>query len=103
MLTSSAPGPVLRDEMLPARGRTAFAVDRGQTVRIVDFNIFMDVPIGDGKIGIAEPLSQAGDNVDLRAETDLLVAFSNCPQERNPCNAYTPTRLRVVVFGVPPA
>ena len=52
------------------------------------FNIFMNVPIGDGKMGIAEPLSKAGDYVDLRAETDLLVAISNCPQERNPCNAY---------------
>src|SRR5581483_7725699 len=29
-------GPVLRDEMLDPRGRTAFPVDRGQTVRIVD-------------------------------------------------------------------
>jgi uncharacterized protein YcgI (DUF1989 family) len=63
------------------------------------FNIFMNVPIGDGKIGIAEPLSKAGDYIDLRAETDLLVAISNCPQERNPCNAYNPTRLRVIVFG----
>jgi len=57
----------------------------------------------DGKIGIHEPLSKAGDFIDLRAETDLLVAISSCPQERNPCNAYTPTRLRVVVFDQPPA
>jgi uncharacterized protein YcgI (DUF1989 family) len=47
------------------------------------FNIFMNVPIGDGKIGIAEPVSKAGDYVDLGG-TDLLVAISNCPQERNP-------------------
>jgi uncharacterized protein YcgI (DUF1989 family) len=67
------------------------------------FNIFMNVPIREGKIGFAEPISKAGDYIDLRAETDLLVAISNCPQERNPCNAYTPTRLRVVVFGPAPA
>jgi len=208
MSIPDAPGPILRDEMLPARGRTAFTVDRGQTVRVVDvdgqqvadfvcfqrpdtseklsvhntaliqgtihistghlllsdrcgtlmtitadtcglhdllagscsegtnrwrygvadtpncrynfeaalrpfgiplkevpysFNIFMNVPIGDGKIGIQEPVSKAGDYVDLRAETDLLVAISNCPQERNPCNAYNPTRLRVMAFGVSPA
>jgi uncharacterized protein YcgI (DUF1989 family) len=36
MLTINAPGPILRDEMLEARGRTAFPVDRGQTVRVVD-------------------------------------------------------------------
>jgi uncharacterized protein YcgI (DUF1989 family) len=80
---------------LPARVRPGYSERR--TPR------FMNVPIGDGKIGIEEPLSKAGDFVDLRAETDLLVAISNCPQERNPCNAYTPTRLRVVAFGPPPA
>jgi uncharacterized protein YcgI (DUF1989 family) len=67
------------------------------------FNIFMNVPIVDGRIRIEEPLSKAGDHIDLRAETDLLIGISNCPQERNPCNAYAPTRLRVVVFGPPPA
>jgi hypothetical protein len=208
MPTTNVPGPVLRDEMLEPRGRTAFPVDRGQTVRIVDldgqqvadlvcfrrsdtseklsvhntaliqgtihistghlllsdrcgilmtitadtcgrhdllagscsegtnrwrygvaytpncrsnfeaalqpfgiplkevpwsFNIFMNVPIEDGRIRIEEPLSKAGDLIDLRAEADLLVAISNCPQERNPCNAYKPTRLRVVLFGPPPA
>src|SRR5215470_13771689 len=36
MVLASAPGPILRDEMLPARGRTAFPVERGQTVRVVD-------------------------------------------------------------------
>ena len=36
MLTPDPPGPILRDEMLEARGRTAFTVDRGQTVRVVD-------------------------------------------------------------------
>ena len=36
MLTLSAPGPILRDEMLEARGRTAFILDRGQTVRVID-------------------------------------------------------------------
>jgi len=94
MLTTNAPGLILRDEMLEPWGRTAFPVDRGQTVRIVDV---------DGRIRIEEPLSKAGDLIDLRAETDLPVAISNCPQERNPCNAYKPTRLRVVVFGPPPA
>ena len=80
-----------------ARGVTRPAAG-GSTARL-----FMNVPIGDGKIGIEDPLSKAGDLVDLRAEMDLLVAISNGPQERNPCNAYTPTRLRVVVFGTPSA
>lgn len=37
MLTSNAPGPILRDEMLEARGRTAIPVDRDQTVGVVVF------------------------------------------------------------------
>jgi urea carboxylase-associated protein 1 len=63
------------------------------------FNIFMNVPIEDGRISIQEPVSKPGDHLDLRAEEDLLVAISNCPQERNPCNAFRPTPLRVLVYG----
>ena len=60
----------------------------------------MNVPVQpDGRMAIVEPISKPGDAVDLRAETDLIVAISNCPQERNPCNAFKPTRLRVVVDG----
>ena len=44
-----------------------------------------------------EPISKAGDYITLRAEEDLLIAISNCRQERNPCNAFKPMRLRVVV------
>jgi uncharacterized protein YcgI (DUF1989 family) len=36
MLMTNAHGPILRDETLEARGRTAFPLDRGQTVRVVD-------------------------------------------------------------------
>jgi uncharacterized protein len=34
--TTNPPGPIVRDEMLEARGRRAFTVDRGLTVRVVD-------------------------------------------------------------------
>ena len=58
------------------------------------FNIFMNVPVTDDETKIIEPVSKPGDLIDLRAECDLLVAISNCPQERNPCNAFDPTELR---------
>ena len=32
-----------------------------------------------------------GKYVELRAEMDVLVLISNCPQLNNPCNAYNPT------------
>ena len=63
------------------------------------FNVFMNMPVEpEGRISIKEPISKPGDHIDLRAETDLIVGISNCPQERNPCNAFNPTRLRVVVY-----
>jgi urea carboxylase-associated protein 1 len=63
------------------------------------FNIFMNVPIGaDASMTIAEPISRAGDYIDLRADMDCLVAISNCPQTRNACNAGTLKPLRVVVY-----
>jgi hypothetical protein len=63
------------------------------------FNVFMNVPIEGDRIWITEPISRAGDYITLRAGEDLLIAISNCPQERNPCSAFKPTRLGVVVEG----
>ncbi|HLI41357.1 MAG TPA: urea carboxylase-associated family protein [Streptosporangiaceae bacterium] len=65
----------------------------------MSFNLFMNCPIGsDGRWEIAGPTSNAGDHIDLRAEMDLLVALSNCPQDLNPCNAATLTPLRCTVY-----
>jgi uncharacterized protein YcgI (DUF1989 family) len=30
---------------------------------------------------------------------DTLVAVSNCPQVNNPCNAFNPTAVRMIVYG----
>lgn len=63
------------------------------------FNIFMNVPIGaDNSMSIREPVSKAGDYIDLRAEMDCLAAISNCPQTRNPCNAGRLKPLKVLVY-----
>ena len=35
--------------------------------------------------------------VELRAEMDVLVLVSNCPQINNPCNGFDPTPVRAVV------
>ena len=52
----------------------------------------------DGRYEIEEPDSRAGDYLDLRADMDLFVAISNCPQERNPCNGFNPTPLKAIVY-----
>ena len=60
---------------------------------------FMRVEVEpDGTMEIKEPTSRAGDFYDLRAEMDLLVAVSNCPQERNPCNGFNPTPMGIIIY-----
>ncbi|MFQ5693716.1 MAG: DUF1989 domain-containing protein [Nitrospinota bacterium] len=64
-----------------------------------NMNVFMNCPIQpDGTYSIEPPKSKAGDYTDFRADMDVLVAVSNCPQERNPCNAFNLTPLRVVRY-----
>lgn len=55
----------------------------------------------DGAYEIQEPESRSGDHIDLKAEMNLLIALSNCPQDKNPCNGFNPTALRVIVFHPP--
>lgn len=53
----------------------------------MSFNIFMNCPVHpDGGWSIVEPVSRPGDYITFVAETDVLVAISNCPQDLNPCN-----------------
>jgi uncharacterized protein len=52
----------------------------------------------DGRYEIEEPTSKPGDYIDLRADMDLFVAISNCPQDKNPCNGFNPTPLGIVVY-----
>jgi uncharacterized protein YcgI (DUF1989 family) len=45
----------------------------------------------------APATSQPGDRVVLRAEMDVMVAVSNCPQVLNPATGGRPTPIRVRV------
>jgi len=64
------------------------------------FNIFLDYPVEEGgTVAIdKDAVSKPGDHIDLRAEMDLLVSITACPQENNPCNGYNPTPIRVAVY-----
>lgn len=65
-------------------------------------NFFMHVPVAtDGSVAIAEGRSRPGDHVDLRAERDLLVVLSNCPERDNPAAGFEPTPIRVIVYAAP--
>ena len=64
-----------------------------------NINFFMYVPVAaDGAVAIAEGRSQPGDHVDLRAEMDLLVVISNCPETDNLAAGGRPTPVRAVVY-----
>lgn len=66
---------------------------------VANVNLFMYVPVAaDGAMAITEGPSKPGDHVDLRAEMDLLVAISNCPQVNNPACGYNPTPVRAIVY-----
>jgi uncharacterized protein YcgI (DUF1989 family) len=58
----------------------------------------MNVPVDDdGTLGIVDGISAPGLSVDLRADVDVIVVISNCPQINNPCNGFDPTPIRVTV------
>ena len=63
-------------------------------------NFFMNVPVSpDGKLTFEDGLSAPGKYVELRAERDVIVLISNCPQLNNPCNAYNPTPIRLLIWN----
>ena len=64
-----------------------------------NINFFMNVPVSeDGALNFADGISGPGKHVDLRAEMDVKVLISNCPQLNNPCNAYNPTPLQLMIW-----
>lgn len=62
-------------------------------------NFFMNVPVTpQGKLTFEDGVSGPGRYVELRAERDVRVLISNCPQLNNPCNGYNPTPIRVLIW-----
>jgi urea carboxylase-associated protein 1 len=64
-----------------------------------NINFFMNVPITeDGGLTFEDGISAPGKYVEMRAEMDVVVLISNCPQLNNPCNGYNPTPVEVLVW-----
>lgn len=62
-----------------------------------NINFFMNVPLtAEGGLTFEDGVSAPGKYVELRAERDVLVVISNCPQLNNPCNGYDPTAVRLL-------
>lgn len=74
----------------------------GLTKRDIGHNInfFMNVPVTpDGGLTFADGVSAPGKYVEMRAEMNVIVLISNCPQLNNPCNAYNPTPVEVLIWA----
>jgi urea carboxylase-associated protein 1 len=62
-----------------------------------NINFFMNVPVtSDGRLSFEDGVSASGKHVELRAERDLVILISNCPQLNNPCNGFDPTPVRLL-------
>ena len=74
-------------------------LDMGKRDLTCNINFFMNVPVTpDGGLTFEDGISDAGKYVELRAEMDVVVLVSNCPQLNNPCNAYNPTPARMLIW-----
>ncbi|HEY5956013.1 MAG TPA: urea amidolyase associated protein UAAP2, partial [Polyangiaceae bacterium] len=65
-----------------------------------NINFFMNVPVTpQGRLTFEDGISAPGRYVEMRAEMDITILISNCPQLNNPCNAYNPTPVRFISWS----
>lgn len=90
-----------RDNFLHALAHDTACEELSMTKRDIPSNInfFMNVPVTEsGGLEFVDGISSPGKYVEMRAEMNVLVLISNCPQLNNPCNAYNPTPIRLLVW-----
>jgi len=64
------------------------------------FNLFTNTAVEDERqMVIRPPVSRPGDHVDLRADMDLLVGLTACPEDITVCNGRNCTPIGVEVRG----
>ena len=89
-----------RDSFMHALNHCECAANMSKRDITANINFFMNVPVtADGTLSFADGISGAGKYVEMRAEMDVIVLISNCPQLNNPCNAYNPTPVRLLVWN----
>jgi len=99
---SKRPMHSCRDSFMHAITHSACVIERNITKRDIPANInfFMNVPVTpNGGLSFADGISAPGKYVEMRAEMDVLVLISNCPQLNNPCNAYNPTPIQLLIWN----
>ena len=89
-----------RDSFMHALNHCGCAANMTKRDITANINFFMNVPVtAEGTLSFADGISGAGKYVEMRAEMDVIVLISNCPQLNNPCNAYNPTPVRLLVWN----
>ena len=89
-----------RDSFMHALNTCGCASHMSKRDITANINFFMNVPVtSDGALSFADGISGAGKYVEMRAEMDVIVLISNCPQLNNPCNAYNPTPVRLLIWN----
>jgi len=65
-----------------------------------NINFFMNVPVTpEGGLSFEDGVSSGGRYVEMQAERDVVALISNCPQLNNPCNAWNPTPIRLLLWN----
>ncbi|MDU0202686.1 MULTISPECIES: urea amidolyase associated protein UAAP2 [Paenibacillus] len=64
-----------------------------------NINFFMNVPVtAEGGLKFDDGVSGPGCYVEVQSLGSSMVLISNCPQLNNPCNAYNPTPIQVLIW-----
>ncbi|MEK8090125.1 urea amidolyase associated protein UAAP2 [Thermithiobacillus plumbiphilus] len=86
-----------RDSFLHALGHCGCGM--GKRDLVSNINFFMNVPVTpEGGLRFEDGISAPGKYVEMQAAMDVIVLISNCPQLNNPCNAYDPTPVRLLIW-----
>jgi urea carboxylase-associated protein 1 len=86
-----------RDSFLLAMAKSPIGYTKRDLIHNINF--FMNVPVTpEGGLTFADGVSDKGRYVEMRAEMNVIALISNCPQLNNPCNAYNPTPVRLLIW-----
>ncbi len=84
--------------MLAVNGDASFGLSKRDIAHNINF--FMNVPVTPaGGLTFEDGISAPGKYVEFKARMNTLVLISNCPQLNNPCNAYNPTPVEVLIWA----
>ena len=88
-----------RNNFLAAIASWRTSIDKRDLSANVNFFLRASVT-AEGQLSFPEGISEPGKFVELKAEMDVIVLISNCPQINNPCNGFNPTPIRVMIWSI---